>query len=68
MDLREVMLTLKPNCHFSHYSAMQLHGLTEQVPKTTYINFEQQLASNPTGELAQKNIDAAFRRPVRTTK
>jgi len=68
VDLREVMLTLKPNCHFSHYSAMQLHGLTEQVPKTTYINFEQQLASNPTGELAQKNIDAAFRRPVRTTK
>lgn len=68
VDLREVMLTLKPNCHFSHYSAMQLHGLTEQVPKTTYINFEQQLASNPTGELSQKNIDTAFRRPVRSTK
>lgn len=62
-----VVLTLKPHCHFSHYSAVQIHGLTEQIPKTTYINFEQPLASNSTGELSQKAIDAAFKRRVRTT-
>lgn len=67
VDLREVMLTLRPKCHFSHYTAMQIHGLTEQVPKTTYINFEQALASNSLGQLAQRNIDAAFSRRVRTT-
>jgi hypothetical protein len=67
VDLREVMLTLKPRCHFSHYTAMQIHGLTEQVPKTTYLNFEQALASNSTGELVQKSIDIAFARAVRTT-
>lgn len=68
VDLRQVMLTLKPKCHFSHYTAMRIHGLTEQVPKTTYLNFEQPLASNSTGELTQKSIDQAFARPVRTTK
>ena len=46
---------------------MQMHGLTEQSPKTTYLNFEQPLPSNSTGELTQKNIDAAFKRRVRTT-
>lgn len=63
----EVMLTLKPNCHFSHYTAVRMHGLTEQVPKTTYLNFEQPLPSNGTGELTQKSIDVAFKRRVRTT-
>jgi hypothetical protein len=68
VDLPEVLLTLKPHCHFSHYSAVYFHGLTEQIPKTFYLNFEQPLGSNSTGELAQKGIDAAFKRPVRTTK
>src|SRR5262249_17993192 len=44
-----------------------MHGLTEQVPKTTYLNFEQPLPSNSTGALTQDRIDAAFQRPVRTT-
>jgi hypothetical protein len=64
----ELVLSLKPKCHFSHYSAVKIHGLTEQIPKTTYINFEQPLASNSTGELSQRSIDAAFKRKVRTTR
>jgi len=63
----DVVLSLKSNCHFSHYSAARIHGLTEQIPKTTYINFEQPLPSNPTGELSQKTIDSAFKKKVRTT-
>jgi hypothetical protein len=68
VELPQVLLSLKPHCHFSHYTAVQIHGLTEQVPKTTYLNFEQPLASNSTGDLSQKSIDVAFKRPVRTTK
>ena len=67
VPLAEVMLSLKPNGHFSHYSAVQIHGLTEQIPKTTYINFEQALPSNSTGQLTQDRIDSAFRRRVRIT-
>jgi len=63
----DIVLTLKPKCYFTHYSAVKIHGLTEQIPKTTYINFEQPLASNTTGELSQRNIDLAFKRKVRTT-
>ena len=61
------MLTLRPHCHYSHYSAVKIHGLTEQIPKTTYVNFEQPLGSTPTGTLSQKNIDIAFKLKVRTT-
>jgi hypothetical protein len=67
IPIPEVMLSLKPHCHFSHYTAVQIHGLTEQVPKTAYLNFEQPLASNSTGELSQGSIDAAFKRRVRVT-
>ena len=63
----EVMLALKPDCYFSHYSAMHIHGLTEQMPKTFYLNDEQRLESWLAGKLSQKSIDAAFRRPVRVT-
>lgn len=67
VDLVRIALTLKPDCHLSHYSAVQVHGLTEQIPKTIHINFEQPLTSNSSGEMSQKSIDAAFKRKVRTT-
>jgi len=63
----EVILALKPGCYFSHYTAMLIHGLTEQTPKTVYLNDEQRLGSWLAGKLSQKSIDAAFRRPVRVT-
>ncbi len=61
----EILLSLKPDSYFSHYTAVQMHGLTEQVPKTTYLNFEQPSQSIPTAELSQHNIDAAFKRKPR---
>jgi hypothetical protein len=61
IPMYEVMLALKPKSYFSHYTAVRLHGLTEQVPKTTYINFEQPSQSIPTGKLSQGNIDSAFK-------
>lgn len=56
----EILLTLRPKCYFSHYTAMQMHELTEQDAKVVYVNFEQ--SPKPTGgNLSQQSIDRAFR-------
>jgi predicted transcriptional regulator of viral defense system len=64
----EIVLGISSKCYFSHYSAVKIHGLTEQTPKSFYINEEQRLGSWLAGKLTQKTIDAAFRRPVRVTR
>jgi hypothetical protein len=64
----EVILSLKPAGYFSHYTAMFLHQLTEQVPKTFYLNTEQPPKPPPTSGLEQERIDAAFRRSPRVSK
>jgi predicted transcriptional regulator of viral defense system len=63
----EVVLGISSKCYLSHYSAVKIHGLTEQTPKTIYINEEQRLESWLAGKLTQKTIAAAFQRPVRVT-
>jgi predicted transcriptional regulator of viral defense system len=65
VPLIEVVLNLKPNSYFSHYTAMRLHGLSEQVPKVIYLNHEQHLKSQTTGGLEQGRIDAAFKNKPR---
>lgn len=67
VPLQSVLLTLKPGCHFSHYTAVQMHELTEQDSKTIYLNFEQPAKPAPAGELEQERIDAAFARKPRMT-
>ena len=60
VPLLEVLLSLKAGSYFSHYTAVRLHGLTEQIPKTIYLNHEQ--PPRPQGTpLQQKAIDFAFR-------
>ena len=66
--LYAVLLTLKPNCYFSHYTAVQMHEFTEQDPKTIYVNFEQPPKPLPEAALAQERIDAAFARKPRMSK
>jgi hypothetical protein len=56
----ELVQSLRPEGYFSHFTAMYLHGLTEQSPKTIYLNFEQKLKGGG-GELSQASIDRAFR-------
>jgi hypothetical protein len=67
VPFHQVLLSLKKDCYFCHYTAMKAHGLTEQIPKTIYLNDEQRLESWLSGRLSQKSIDAAFRRPVRVS-
>lgn len=63
----EISSGIFPKGYLSHYSAVALWGLTEQIPKTIYITVEQ--SNSPAkairSELEQKNIDAAFRKPQR---
>ena len=67
VPLLEVLLTLKKEAYFSHYTAMRLHGLTEQVPKTIYLNHEQRLGPQR-APLEQGRIDAAFSRKPRVSQ
>jgi predicted transcriptional regulator of viral defense system len=60
----EVIVNLHPSAYLSHYSAVWLHGLTEQVPKTMYLNVEQpQRGTN--SSLTQRSVDSAFQRKPR---
>ena len=52
--------------YFSHYTAMQIHGLTEQIPKSVYFNVEQP-ATGGGGSLSQRAIDNAFKGKCRVT-
>ncbi|MBN2181254.1 MAG: hypothetical protein JW715_05015 [Sedimentisphaerales bacterium] len=68
VPLYELILSLMSNSYFSHYTAMYVHDLTEQIPKTIYLNCEQ--SSKPKSEtgLDQKRIDFAFRMKTRVSK
>lgn len=67
VPLLEILLTLKKDAYFSHYTAMRMHGLTEQVPKTIYINHEQR-PQPQNSALEQGRIAAAFSRKPRMSQ
>lgn len=57
----EIALSIKSKSYLSHYSAMFLHGLTDNLPKTIYTNTELKMTKNfNSKELEQSNIDRAF--------
>jgi len=60
-----VVLSLKPDCYLSHYTAMHLHELTDQIPKITNVNAEQGPKRHGPVKLVQERVDFAFRRPTR---
>lgn len=64
----EIALSLKPRSYISHYSAMFLQNLTEQIPKTIYVTYERQNAlSSKKNFLTQENINAAFQKNERSS-
>lgn len=68
VPMLEMLQHLKAKSYFSHYTAMRLHGLTEQVPKTVYISHERsELSATNASALDQAAIDEAFRRPARVS-
>jgi len=63
----ELALSLSPDSYLSHYTAIYLHGLTEQIPKILYLNRELQPTRQQIAELTQESIDMAFGRPARVS-
>jgi len=63
----ELVQSLRPKSYFTHYTWMLLHGLTDQIPKTIYLNFEQK-ATGGGGSLEQANINRAFKNRCRVSK
>lgn len=54
-----VAVSIRPGSYLSHGSAVFLHGLTDQIPKTIFVNREQ--GPKPSrGGLTQAGIDRAF--------
>ena len=64
----EVAASLRRAAYLSHGTAMALHGLTDRIQKTVYVNHEQSPKPPPSGGLTQDRIDRAFGRPQRMSK
>jgi hypothetical protein len=60
--------SLKPEYYLSHYTAMSLHQLTEQVPKILYLTWEQPEKARIIRPLEQKKIDWAFSQSPRISE
>lgn len=67
-SIYQVALLIKPNSFFSHYTALFLHKLTQQIPKTIYLNTEQSEKPSLSKTLEQSRIDLAFKGKGRTTQ
>lgn len=65
----ETLLGLVKSGYYSHYTALRIHGLTEQVPKTVYLSREKHRGESSRREAPplyqQETIDLAFQRPPR---
>lgn len=62
----ELACSIHPRCYISHYSAAFLHGLTDNIVKTVYVNQEQSKKPKvQENNLSQEKIDQAFQRPAR---
>ena len=59
-SIYQLALSLRPGSFFSHGSAVFLHGLTQQLPRTLYVNKEQSVKPAATGQLSQEAIDRAL--------
>jgi hypothetical protein len=57
----EVASSVRSTAYLCHSSAVFVHGLTEQLPKVLYVNYEQSVKPRPSGILTQDSIDRAFR-------
>ena len=58
-DELTIISRIRSNSYYSHFMAMFLNNLTQQIPKTYYLNYEHSKAF-PKGELTQESIDKVF--------
>jgi hypothetical protein len=67
IEPHELAVALNPKGYLTHYSAMALHELTDQIPRTVYVNVEQPAKPQSGQTLEQKAIDAGFRHKPRVS-
>ena len=69
VPLLETLLGLVKGSYYSHYTAVRIHGLTEQIPKTVYLSREKHRGESSRRQAPplypQEKIDEAFQRPPR---
>jgi len=67
VPLLSILLSLRKDIYLSHYTAMRVHGLTEQSPTTVYLSEERSSPVQPLDrpQIGQTEIDESFRRPPR---
>jgi len=64
----KLALSLDSAAYLTHYTAVYLHNLTEQIPKTIYVNLEQpSRPSHGEASLEQSRINLAFKRAPRVS-
>jgi len=63
-----VAASIRPGAYLSHGTAVFLHDLTQQVPRTIYVNKEQGPKPRPALPLTHESLDLAFSRPQRRSK
>jgi predicted transcriptional regulator of viral defense system len=63
----ELGLSVQKDTYLSHGTAAFLHGLTDQEPRTIYVNKEQSPKSS-SGSLSQEALETAFSRKQRHSK
>jgi hypothetical protein len=60
-----VAVSIRPDAYLSHGTAVYVHDLTQQLPRTIYVNKEQSYKPKSTFPLTQQTLDRAFSRPQR---
>ncbi len=63
----EIGLSVRSDSYLSHGTAVFLHSLTDQIPRTIYVNREQG-AKARSHLTSQENINRAFSRPQRLSR
>ncbi len=63
----DLAVSIASSAYLCHASALYVHGLTNQIPATIYVNREQSPKPDPDGDLTQAAIDRAFNSPQRRT-
>jgi predicted transcriptional regulator of viral defense system len=66
-DELTIIAGLKNQSYYSYYTAMYIHQLSLQIPKTIYLNFEHSKPKHHfnNDELSQESIDKAFEKEQR---
>jgi len=68
VSIYKIALSIDSNTFLSHYTALYLHNLVDNIIKNVYINKELTRKTKGINKLIQENIDKAFSRPMRVSK